>query len=188
MVEDRLDCPLVINISKVLPELPKFLSCSSSFGFRVVNPAGKLRDHLEECGCIDASITSNHPYLEIKMCATRILYRQNLTEFLQAEGKIDIRSQCQVDKMETSKSNGQSDSNVGLKRKLKSLLLRLYQVLSLYSSLNTIFSVSLFVSLIEHYIFNAFYRETWHETINMIMSFLILRFQTGSAIEVFVLT
>jgi hypothetical protein len=181
MVEGLLDCSLVINIPK---ELPKLLSGSSSFGFKVINPAGILRDHLEEWGCIGASITSNHPYLEIKMCAARILYRQNLVEFLQAHGQ----NKKKVDKMETSKSNGQSDSNVGLKRKLKSLLLRLYQVLSLYSSLNTIFSVSLFVSLIEHYIFNAFYRETWHETINMIMSFLILRFQTGSAIEVFVLT
>ncbi|GMY07862.1 tmv resistance protein n [Fagus crenata] len=127
MVEDRLDCPLVINISKKLPELRKLLSCSSSFGFRVIIPAGKLRDHLEECGFIGASITSNHPYLEIKMCAAGILYRQNLTEFLQVEGKIDKRSQCQVDKMENSKSNGQSDSHVGLERKLKSLLLRLYQ-------------------------------------------------------------
>ena len=205
MVEGLLDCPISFNMSK---SLPKSFSCSSSFGFRVIIPAGKLRDHLEECGCIGASIMSNHPYLEIKMCAARILYSQNLLEFFQV-GEIDKRYQCQVDKvlpihltkkkekpiqnkkkvdkMETSKSNGQSDSNVGLKRKLKSLLLRLYQV-SLYSSLNTIFSVSLFFSLIEHYIFNAFYRETWHETINMIMSFLILRFQTGSAIEVFVLT
>ncbi|GMY07956.1 hypothetical protein FCV25MIE_03195 [Fagus crenata] len=89
--------------------------------------AGILRDHLEERSCIGASITSNHPYLEIKMCAARILYRQNLVEFLRADGKIDKRSQCQVDKMETSKSNGQSDSNVGLKRKVESLLLRLFQ-------------------------------------------------------------
>uniref|UniRef100_A0A2N9HBW6 ADP-ribosyl cyclase/cyclic ADP-ribose hydrolase n=1 Tax=Fagus sylvatica TaxID=28930 RepID=A0A2N9HBW6_FAGSY len=56
----------------------------------MVVEAGKLRDHLEECGnCIGASITSNHPYLEIKMCAARILYRQNLVEFLQAHGQID---------------------------------------------------------------------------------------------------
>ncbi|GMY07864.1 TMV resistance protein N-like [Fagus crenata] len=125
VVEGLLDCPIVINMSK---ERPKPLSCSSSFAFRVITPAGKLRDHLEECGnCIGASITSNHPNVEIKMCAARILYRQNLVEFIEAEGKIDKRSQCQVDKMETSKSNGQSDLNVGLERKLKSLLLRLYQ-------------------------------------------------------------
>uniref|UniRef100_A0A2N9HQ95 Uncharacterized protein n=1 Tax=Fagus sylvatica TaxID=28930 RepID=A0A2N9HQ95_FAGSY len=58
--------------------------------------AGKLRDHLEECGCIGASIMSNHPYLGIKMCAARILYRQNLLEFFQV-GEIDKRSQCQGD-------------------------------------------------------------------------------------------
>ncbi|KAF3953720.1 hypothetical protein CMV_020863, partial [Castanea mollissima] len=83
--------------------------------------AGELRDCLKECSSISTSLTSDSPYIQIKMCGARVVYMQDLEKFVQAKGKIKQRSECQMDKVESNQSNDR------LKAKLMSLLLRVYQ-------------------------------------------------------------
>ncbi|KAF3948949.1 hypothetical protein CMV_025115 [Castanea mollissima] len=113
-----ITCPLFFNVSKNLPEPFRH---ASSFGCKIVIPAGKLRDHLEDCSCIRAFIRTKCTYIKIETCSARVLYKQDLGKFLQASGKMKQRSQFQMDKVESSQSNDR------LKGKLLSLLLRVYQ-------------------------------------------------------------
>ena len=132
----RINCTL--NFSKYLKNATTLFH-ASSFGLKVLIPAGKLKDHLEDCSCIRAVIRSKCTYFEIKMCGAHVLYEQDLVKFIkmygarelyeqdvvkfiQAEGKIKQRSKCQMDKVESSQFNDR------LKGKLMSLLLSVYQV------------------------------------------------------------
>ena len=92
----RIKCPL--NISQNLPE-PLFHA--SSFGLKVLIPAGKLRDHLEGCRCIRASIRSKYNYFEFKMCGARVLYKQDLVKFIRASGK--MKQISSLDEVESSR-------------------------------------------------------------------------------------
>lgn len=124
-----------------ISEVPKFLLDDRSFGFKIRFPAGEREDHLEGCNSIEASFSSHCPYIEIKKCGARILYKKELIEFPQASiiGEQGLLKQDQQKvELESCKSDDQSDSKVQLKEKLKSLLLRVYQVFP-YSSLNTVF-------------------------------------------------
>ena len=96
----RITCPLYYNFSKNLPEP---LRHASSFGLRVIIPAGKLRDHLEDCSCIRVFIRSKCTYIKIETCGARVLYKQDLGKFLQASGKMKQGSKCDLDKVETSR-------------------------------------------------------------------------------------
>ncbi|KAF3953508.1 hypothetical protein CMV_021059 [Castanea mollissima] len=119
MVEGPVDRrPLVHDISEFIP---KPLPDASSFSFKVLTQAGQLRDHLKECSWISTLITSDSPYVKIKEFGARVVYEQDVEKFVQARGKIKRRSQCQMDKVESSQSNGR------LKGKLMSLLSRVYQ-------------------------------------------------------------
>ncbi|XP_075647663.1 TMV resistance protein N-like [Castanea sativa] len=113
-----------------ISEVPKFLLDDRSFGFKIRFPAGEREDRLEGCNSIEASFSSHCPYIEIKKCGARILYKKELVEFPQAsiirERGLLKQDQQKVE-LESSKSDDQSDSKVQLKEKLKSLLLRVYQ-------------------------------------------------------------
>nr|XP_023929824.1 uncharacterized protein LOC112041155 [Quercus suber] len=113
-----ITCPLGFSFSKNLPEPVRH---ASSSGLKIVIPAGKLRDHLKDCSCIRAFIRTKCTYIEIETCGARVLYKQDLSKFRQARGKMKQRSQFQMDKVESSQSNDR------LKGKLLSLLLRVYQ-------------------------------------------------------------
>ena len=95
---------------------------ATSCGIKLLVQAGQLRHCLKERSWISTLITSNSPYVQIKMCGARVVYMQDLEKFVQAKGKIKRRSKCQMDKVESNLSNDQ------LKAKLMSLLLRVYQV------------------------------------------------------------
>ena len=87
-----INCPL--NITRYLP-VPLFHA--SSFGLKVLIPAGKLIDHLKDCSCIRAFIRSKCTYFEIKTCGARVLYEQDLVKFIRASGKMkQISRLCQV--------------------------------------------------------------------------------------------
>ena len=96
----RITCPSYFNFSKNLLEP---LRHASSFGLNVIIPAGKLRDHLEDCSCIRAFIRSKCTYFEIKTCGARVLYEQDLVKFIRASGKMKQRSKCDLDKVESSR-------------------------------------------------------------------------------------
>ena len=120
MVEGPVDrCTLGLDISEFVPEP---LRHDGSFSFKLLVQAWLLRDLLKECSWISTLITSDSPYVKIKMCGAGVVYKQDLEKFVQAEGKINQRSKCQMDKVESSQSNDR------LKGKLMSLLLRVYQV------------------------------------------------------------
>ena len=98
----RITCPSFFNFSENLPEP---LRHASSFGLKVIIPAGKLRDHLEDCSCIRDFIRCKCTYIKIETCGARVLYKQDLGKFLEAEasGKMKQRSKCDLDKVETSR-------------------------------------------------------------------------------------
>nr|POE45912.1 tmv resistance protein n [Quercus suber] len=68
--------------------LPVSFYHASSFGLKVLIPAGILKDHLKDCSCIRAFIRSKCTYFEIKMCGARVLYEQDLVKFMRASGKV----------------------------------------------------------------------------------------------------
>ena len=88
----RINCPL--NVTGYLP-VPLFHA--SSFGLKILIPAGILKDHLKDCSCIRAFIRSKCTYFEIKTCGARVLYEQDLVKFIRASGKMkQISRWCQV--------------------------------------------------------------------------------------------
>ena len=127
---------------------------ASSFGLKVLIPAGKLKDHLEDCSCIRAVIRIKCTCFEIKMCGARVLYEQDLVKFIKMNGarvlddqdlakfvkmygalyKQDMVKFTQAEGKIKQRSKCQMDkvessqSNDRLKGKLMSLLLRVYQV------------------------------------------------------------
>ncbi|KAF3952520.1 hypothetical protein CMV_021928 [Castanea mollissima] len=87
----RINCPL--NVTQWLPE--SFFR-ASSFGLKVLIPAGELKDHLKDCSCIRVFIRSKCTYFEIKMFGVRVLYEQDLVKFIRANGKMkQISRWCQ---------------------------------------------------------------------------------------------
>ena len=97
-----INFPVDFNISNYLP-IP--LHHASSYGLKVLIPAGKLRDHLEDCSCIRAFIRSKCTYFKVETCGVRVLYKQDLVKFLQAEasGEMKQGSKCDLDKVESSR-------------------------------------------------------------------------------------
>ena len=121
MVEGPVDrCHLIVHDISNIQYEPFRLASSRSL--KLLVQAGELRDCLKECSWISTLITSDSPYVQIKMCGARVVYMQDLEKFVQAEGKIKQISKCQMDKVESNQSNYR------LKAKLMSLLLRVYQV------------------------------------------------------------
>ena len=58
-------------------------TCVDSFGVWLYISHARLRKHLDERSCITPFIGTNSPDIEIKRCGARILYKQDMGEFLQ---------------------------------------------------------------------------------------------------------
>jgi hypothetical protein len=197
-----VDSPLVFTFPK-----DKFYR-PGSFGLWLFISHVRFRGHLDVRDCISPSITTNTPHVEIKLCGARLVYEEDMVEFVkhfsqEAFGSPDVLHQCHQEFIEYHKNSSESpdaqisDSNPRLKTELNTLLSILYQVISpgLYriSSLKTIISLSIFISLThEHHIYVCvcvcvcvcvFYRKTLHETTGTIISFLKFRFPDGSIIN-----
>ena len=134
------DCPLVYNV-------PKEIFHVGSYGLWLYISRARFKDHLDERNCISPLITTNSQDIEIKMCGVQILYEHDMAEFVQnLNEKVlgnpnELRERHEKfiqyhmpnspgpdDEAESSQSNGQSESDSRLKRDLKLLLSRLYQV------------------------------------------------------------
>lgn len=145
------DCPFVYKV-------PKKKFHVGSFGLCLFLSHARFTDHLDERSCISPLIKTNSQDIEIKMCGARILYEDDMVEFVQKSTEKTFRSlndlhrpchdkytqdpsnfQSLVDEVESRPYNSQSESDSRLKRDIKSLLSRLYRVSS-YSSPNSIFS------------------------------------------------
>ena len=106
---DIIESPCINFPLKAISKfLPKPLYHASSSGLKVFIPAGKLRDHLEDCSRIRAFIRSKCTYIKIETSGARVLYKQDLRKFLHAKarfarGRMMQGSKCNLDKVETSR-------------------------------------------------------------------------------------
>ena len=131
-----VDSPMVFNF-------PEGKFYPGSFGLWIYITHAMFRGHIDVRSCISPSITTNSPDVKIKLFGARTLYEEDMAEFVQnftqkALESLDVQRQRHQEfiqyhnnyspKAESCESSGQSDSNPGLKRKLKSLLSILYQV------------------------------------------------------------
>ena len=71
-----------INVDPIAFKVPKE-TCVGSFGVWLYISHARFRKHLDERSCITPFIGTNSPDIEIKMCGARILYKQDMGEFLQ---------------------------------------------------------------------------------------------------------
>ena len=70
------DCPLVYKV-------PKKKFHVGSFGLWLFISHARFRDQLDERSCISPSIKTNSQDIEIKLCGARILYEDDMVEFVQ---------------------------------------------------------------------------------------------------------
>ena len=79
------DCPLVYKV-------PKKKFHVGSFGLWLFISHARFRDHLDERSCICPLIKTNSQDIEIKMCGARILYEDDMVEFVQKSTEKTFRS------------------------------------------------------------------------------------------------
>jgi hypothetical protein len=143
-----VDSPLVFTFPK-----DKFYR-PGSFGLWLYISQARFRERLDVRGCISPSITSNSPDVEIKLCGARLLYEEDMVDFVQnlsqglfgSPDEVLQRHQEFINCHMDYSNIGESDSKPRLKRELKTLLSILYQVSPYISSLKTIKFVYLFFS------------------------------------------
>lgn len=149
-----VDSPLVFTV-------PKEKFDAGSFGLWLYISHARLRDHIDVRSCISASITTNSPDIDIRLCGAHILYEKDMVDFIQTLSQENFRSlaeqhqhhgkviayqmnysQSHINEEESFEPSGESESNPALKRKLKSL----YQVSPYISQLKS-FNLCLFFCL-----------------------------------------
>ncbi|XP_057952416.1 TMV resistance protein N-like [Malania oleifera] len=106
-----------------------------------------VRDHLDERSCISPEIKSHSPGVNVRMCGARVLFQEDLPEFVEnlshdtfgspdelrqrheqfIEFHMNPRHNYHINDAKSSQSSSQQNSIPRLKRELTSLLLRLYQ-------------------------------------------------------------
>uniref|UniRef100_A0A7N2LEV3 ADP-ribosyl cyclase/cyclic ADP-ribose hydrolase n=1 Tax=Quercus lobata TaxID=97700 RepID=A0A7N2LEV3_QUELO len=79
-------CLLEKNGDPIAFKVPKE-TCVGSFGVWLYISHARFRKHLDERSCITPFIGTNSPDIEINMCGERILYKQDMGEFLQNLGQ-----------------------------------------------------------------------------------------------------
>jgi hypothetical protein len=176
-----IDSPLVFTF-------PKDKFYPGLFGLWLYISHARFREHLDVRGCISPQVTTNSPDVQIKLCGARLLYEEDMVEFVQTLsqerfGNPDDLRQSHEEFIDSHMnfSNGQSDSIPRLKRELMTLLSTLYQVSPFTENHN--FCIYFFLT--EHHLcISVFYRETLHETTGTIISFLMFRFPDGSVIKI----
>ena len=156
-----INCPLVYKV-------PRDKIHAGSFGLWLYTSRARFQELLDERDWIRPLIETSSPNIKIKGCGARILYEQDVVQFVQKlSQKIfgspeDLRlsredfmkyhigkPQSHEDEAESSQSNALIDPNLRPRRALTSLLSRFYEV-SRYSFLNNIF-LFLFFSLLLRY-------------------------------------
>ena len=135
-----LNCPLVLKVPK-----DTFVG---SFGFWLYISHARFTEHFNEGSCISSLIRPKMLDIQVKMCGARVLYEQDMVEFVQNSRQENFRSCNDLSRgheklIEDHMSNSQGP-DPRLKRNLKSLLSRLYQVSS-YISGNSILAKNLWV-------------------------------------------
>ena len=75
-----------INGDPIAFKVPKE-TCVGSFGVWLYISHARFKKHLDERSCITPFIGTNSPDIEINMCGARILYKQDMGEFLQNLGQ-----------------------------------------------------------------------------------------------------
>ncbi|XP_059453463.1 TMV resistance protein N-like [Corylus avellana] len=122
------DYPLIII------NVPKDKLYALSYGLRLYVSNARFRDHLDERGCISPSITISSSDVEIQKCGARLVYEEDMVEFVQnltqetsgspehlrpRQESIEYPmnpSPSNVDEAEPSLSSGQTDLNSRKKR------------------------------------------------------------------------
>jgi hypothetical protein len=123
------DYPLIII------DVPKDKLYGLSYGLRLYVSNARFRDHLEERGCISPSITISNSDVEIQKCGARLVYEEDMVEFVQnltqetsgspehlrprqesIEYPMNPSPSNIVDEAEPSLSSNQTDSNSRKKR------------------------------------------------------------------------
>ncbi|KAG2663136.1 hypothetical protein I3760_16G013700 [Carya illinoinensis] len=82
----ELICSLDINggLTTFPVVLPKYRrSHDGSFGLCLYISHARLKNQLDQCNCIPAWFTSNSPSIFVRGCGTRILYKQDMEQFVQ---------------------------------------------------------------------------------------------------------
>ena len=135
-----LNCHLVLKVPKE--------TFVGSFGLWLYISHARLTEHFNEGSCISSLIRPKMLDIQVKMCGARVLYEQDMAEFVQNSRQENFRScndlsRGQEKLIEDHMSNSQGP-DPSLKRNLKSLLSRLYQVSS-YISGNSILAKKLWV-------------------------------------------
>jgi hypothetical protein len=164
-----VDSPMVYNF-------PKGKFYPGSFGLWIYITHAMFRGQIDVRSCISPSVTTNSPDVKIKLFGARILYEDDMAEFVQnftqeALGSPDVLRQRHQEFIEyhsysSESPDDQSDSKPNLKRELNSLLSILYQVspyffTQQFSSFAYIYMLSIsaqeiVISLTEQYIFMYF--------------------------------
>ena len=135
-----LNCPLVLKVPKE--------TFVGSFGLWLYISHARFTEHFNEGSCISSLIRPKMLDIQVKMCGARVLYEQDMVEFVQNSRQENFRSCNDLSRgheklIEDHMSNSQGP-DPRLKRNLKSLLSRLYQVSS-YISGNSILAKNLWV-------------------------------------------
>ena len=135
-----LNCPLVLKVPKE--------TFVGSFGLWLYISHARFTEHFNEGSFISSLIRPKMLDTEIKMCGARVLYEQDMVEYVQNSRQENFKScndlsRGQEKLIEDHMSNSQGP-DPRLKRNLKSLLSRLYQVSS-YISGNSILAKNLWV-------------------------------------------
>nr|POE79191.1 disease resistance-like protein csa1 [Quercus suber] len=118
-------CRLVVNGDLIAFKVPKE-TYVGSFGLWLYISNARFRQHLNERNSISPSIEVNSPDIKIEWCGARILYKQEMVEFVQNLRQITFGSPDLRHGHEKFKEDNMSVSQ-SPDRKLHSLLSRLYQ-------------------------------------------------------------
>ncbi|KAK7850211.1 hypothetical protein CFP56_001306 [Quercus suber] len=121
-----LNCPLVLKVPKE--------TFVGSFGLWLYISHVMFTEHFDEGSCISSLIRPKRLDIQIKMCGARILYEQDMLEFVQNSRQENFKSCDDLSRgcekfIEDHMSSSQS-YDLKLKQKLNSLLSTLYQVSS----------------------------------------------------------
>nr|POE69813.1 disease resistance-like protein csa1 [Quercus suber] len=118
-------CRLVVNGDLIAFKVPKE-TYVGSFGLWLYISNSRFRQHLNERNSISPSIEVNSPDIKIGWCGARILYKQDMVEFVQNLRQITFGSPNLPQGHEKFKEDNMSVSQ-SPDRKLQSLLSELYQ-------------------------------------------------------------
>ncbi|KAK7836653.1 hypothetical protein CFP56_022242, partial [Quercus suber] len=170
-------CRLVVNGDLIAFKVPKE-TYVGSFGLWLYISNSRFRQHLNERNSISPSIEVNSPDIKIGWCGARILYKQDMVEFVQNLRQITFGSPNLPQGHEKFKEDNMSVSQ-SPDRKLQSLLSELYQsCLSVRQAIETAIGTNEVLGLRR-----LRWEMIWRFRLFSFSSFFLLCFGYGSALE-----